>query len=393
MDDQRCVYGLFNDSFPPALDGVTLTVQNYAKWLAAQNQRVCVITPWDPYDFPHPEFEMHRYFSVPLYRRHPYRYGYPRLDPLIWWWLRRLPFKIVHAHCPFSSGRLAQYAARRHDIPLVATFHSKYQTDLARVLSKPMLKFQMRRIRNFYNSVDALWIPQAAVEETVREYGITAPVAVVDNGNDFYVADSELDAVKRQARMDMAVPEGRLMLLFVGQHIKEKGVDVIIDALRLLPESLDWQMHFVGNGYAEGEMKRRVASLNLADRVVFHGVIGDREGLRRIYAAADLFLFPSFYDNAPLVVREAAALGTPAVLLEGSTAAEVITHGQNGFLSERTPRAYADAIMQIHQHPDILREMQLGARSSLCRSWRNVMEEVVERYNDIICRYESKRRK
>ena len=123
MDAQRCVYGLFNDSFPPALDGVTLTVQNYAGWLAAQKQRVCVITPWDPYDFPHPDYEMHRYFSVPLYRRHPYRYGYPRLYPLIWWWLRRLPFKIVHAHCPFSSGRLAQYAARRHDITLVATFH------------------------------------------------------------------------------------------------------------------------------------------------------------------------------------------------------------------------------------------------------------------------------
>lgn len=41
----------------------------------------------------------------------------------------------------------------------------------------------------------------------------------------------------------------------------------------------------------------------------------EREILKRYYVAADLFLFPSLYDNAPLVIREAAALGTPSVLI------------------------------------------------------------------------------
>nr|MBD5376895.1 glycosyltransferase family 4 protein [Bacteroides sp.] len=393
MTEPNTVYGLFNDSFPPALDGVTLTVQNYVKWLTAKGKKVCVVTPWDPYDPPHPDFEMHRYFSLPIYNRHPYRYGYPRLDPVIWHKIRRVPFRIVHAHCPFSSGRLARYAAQKHDVPLVATFHSKYRTDLEHSLPAPMIRYQMKRIREFYNSADALWIPQAAVEETVREYGITAPVTVVDNGNDFNQGGMPLESVREEARRRLGIPRGRFVLLFVGQHILQKGIEIIIDSLPLLPERIDWEMHFVGNGYARQDMMRKVRLMGLDDKVTFHGLVHERDELRDIYAASDLFLFPSFYDNAPLVVREAAMMGTPAVLLEGSTAAEVITHGENGFLTGRTPQEYAVAVTRLHDDPDMLTRIADGARRTLSRSWDNVMEEVMQRYDDIIARYEFRHKK
>lgn len=388
MTEHKTVYGLFNDSFPPVLDGVTITVQNYVKWLTGHGRKVCVVTPWNPVDPPHPDFEMHRYFSLPIYNRRPYRYGYPKIDPVIWWHIRRVPFRIVHAHCPFSSGRLARYAARHHDVPFVATFHSKYKTDLDRSLPQFLVAQQMRRIRDFYNSADAVWIPQAAVEETVREYGITVPVTVVDNGNDLDASPT----TRREARSRLSVSMSRMVLLFVGQHIKEKGVDIIIDALHDLPPSLDWEMHFVGTGYALGDMRRRVAEHGLSGRVTFHGVINERDTLRDLYAAADLFLFPSFYDNAPLVVREAAMMGTPAVLLRGSTASEVITDGQNGFLTERTPQAYADTIARLAADRESLRMAADGARNTLSRSWSDVMEEVSQRYDDIIQRYEHRRK-
>lgn len=386
--EPRSVYGLFNDSFPPVLDGVTLTVQNYQKWLTANGRHVCVVTPWNPYDPPHPEYEMHRYFSLPIYNRRPYRYGYPLVDPFIWWRMRKVPFRIVHAHCPFSSGRLARYAARHHGVPMVVTFHSKYKTDLVRSLPPFMVEFQMRRMREFFNGADAVWIPQAAVEETVREYGITAPVTVVDNGNDL----GDVPLSRPDARRLLGIPRERFVLLFVGQHIREKGVEVIIDALGALPQRLDWEMHFVGTGYALADMRRRVDSLGIADRVTFHGVVNDRDTLRELYAAANLFLFPSFYDNAPLVVREAAMMGTPALLLKGSTAAEVITDGVNGLLTERTPRAYASAIEGLAADLPRLERIGEGARNTLSRSWNDVMTEVAQRYDDIISRYERERK-
>lgn len=384
------VYGLFNDSFPPVLDGVTLTVQNYAGWLAAHGRHVCVITPWHPFDPKHPDFEMQRYFSLPIYNRRPYRYGYPMVDPFIWRNCRRVPFRIVHAHCPFSSGRLAAYAARYHDVPLVATLHSKYHTDLKRSLPPFMVEYQMKRIRRFYNEADAVWIPQARVEETVREYGITAPVTVVENGSDLDAGPgADISAIKRESRRRLGVSDRRLTLLFVGQHIREKGVMVILDALTLVSRAgLDFEMHFAGTGYAAAEMKSRVAAAGLDRQVKFHGVVSSRDELRRLYAAADLFIFPSMYDNAPLVVREAAAMATPSLLPAGSTASEVMTDRFNGFIvGAPDARSYADALLALDADREAVVRAGRGARATLARTWDNVMEEVVTRYEDIIDRH------
>ena len=175
-------------------------------------------------------------------------------------------------------------------------------------------------------------------------------------------------------------------MLFVGQHILEKGLKIIIEALALLG-NMPFRMNFIGTGYAAGDMKRLAESLHLEDRVTFHGVITDRETLRRYYAASDLFLFPSFYDNAPLVVREAAAMGTPSILLTGSTAAEMISDGENGFLTSRTPTDYARLISAIATDREALGRAGKGARATLCRSWQNVVGEVINRYDEIIDRY------
>lgn len=372
------------------LDGVTLAVQNYVDHLVKAGEEVTVVTPWNPVAPPHPHFGMKRYFSLPIYNRRPYRYGYPWFDPWIWHAVKKIPFDLVHAHCPFSSGRLAAYAARQHDIPLVTTFHSKYRTDLERSLPPFMVRYQMKRLLKFYENAFEVWIPQAAVEETLREYGYKGRITVVDNGNDLLTGIDNVDTYVAQARQELGYGTNTLCLLFVGQHILEKGIEVIIRALALLPRQMDFRMDFIGTGYALGQMKRLTHALGLEGKVMFHGVIQDRELLRKHYAAADLFLFPSFYDNAPLVVREAAAMATPTILLQGSTAAENVTHGYNGFLTQRTPEAYAVTISHLDANRGEIARAAQGAQLTLARSWDDVMDEVRERYKDIMRRYHHK---
>lgn len=384
--------GIFNDSFPPIIDGVTLTVQNYIKWLQRAGEEICVCTPWNPEVF-EADYKVIKYFSLPIQNRKPYRYGYPKLDPLIWRKMRVTPFKLIHCHCPFSSGRLGVYAARKQHIPLIATFHSKYKADLEHSFrSTPwMVPIIMRRILNFFNACDHVWIPQAAVEETVREYGYRGDVQVMENGNDLasLYASEEVPAVKRRAREKLGIPESRLVLLFVGQHIMEKGLGIIADTLKSLQGKVDYEMHFIGQGYALQWLKDYVRDNGLTERVKVHGQMTDRDLLARHYAAADLFLFPSFYDNAPLVVREAAAMRTPAILLEGSTAAEVIRDGGNGFLTQRSADAYTSLISKLAEHREVISEVGGNARATLTRTWQDVVEEVHDRYAEIIEKYNS----
>ena len=102
---------------------------------------------------------------------------------------------------------------------------------------------------------------------------------------------------------------------------------------------------------------------------------------------ADLFLFPSRYDNAPLVVREAAALHTPSLMLEGSTASAVIRNGENGFLTSENTEEYAGRIRSVLQDPELLRRVAQGASDSLARSWEDIAGEVADRYRNLINRY------
>lgn len=393
--EEKGLYGLFNDSFPPILDGVTLAVENYAGWLYESGRKPCVVTPWNPvsndYDYP-----VMRFFSLPIANRRPYRYGYPKLDPFIWKRLRDTDFKLVHAHCPFSSGRLAVYVKRKQGVPLIGTFHSKYRSDLEHSFKQVpwMVPIIMKRILNFFNACDEVWIPQAQVEETVREYGYKGRLTVVENGNDFgSIIKGDLFEYKSNARRKFGFGDDEICLLFVGQHIWEKGIRIIIEALALLKGKVKFRMNFIGNGYAKSEIEKMVEELGLKDRVKINGVITSRDELSSYYAASDLFLFPSFYDNAPLVVREAAAMGTPSILLKGSTASEVVTDGRNGFLVNGSPDDFADLVTRLSTDRDLLHRVASGARETLVRSWEDVVEEVIDRYDTLIKQSKQKSRR
>lgn len=382
--------GIFNDSFPPILDGVTLTVENYVKWLTRMGLNPCVVTPWNPSRVDR-GYEVMRYFSLPIRSRHPYRYGYPKIAPFIWRKLRATPFRLVHSHCPFSSGRLAIYVKKKQNVPLIGTFHSKYKQDLQHSFRHApwCIPIIMRRILSFFNACDEVWIPQASVEDTVREYGYKGPLTVVDNGIDYAdIPQHSLHKIKSDARRSLGIEDDELSLLFVGQHIWEKGLRVIADTLRLIDGKVKFRMNFVGTGYAAAELQRLLERYGLAQRTRLWGVVPDRDRLQDFYAAADLFLFPSLYDNAPLVVRESAALGAPAIIPEGSTASEVIIDGENGFLTRRSAEDYAALICQLDGNRARIHRAGIGARKTLVRSWQDVVEEVADRYRVILSRYE-----
>lgn len=385
--------GLFNDCFPPIMDGVSVTTRNYAYWLNRKRGDVCVVTPQAPEATDNEGYPVYRYLSIPIPMRKPYRLGFPRIDWPFHRQISRIPFELVHAHCPFSSGYLARQLARDQQVPMIATFHSKYREDFQRILhNKYMIDYLIRNIVDFYEQADEVWIPQAAVEDTLREYGYRGPVEVVDNGNDFAGSPYSVK-LKRKTRIELGLDPDAPVLLFVGQHIWEKNIRFILEALAKLRQQ-SFQMLFIGTGYAAEDIRALATELLLTEdcpqtglpRVMFLGKISERERLKRYYTAADLFLFPSLYDNAPLVIREAAALHTPSMLLKGSTAADIITDNVNGFLCPNDVNAYATRLSQLMTDSATVERVGNGAAGTLARSWEDIANEVNDRYNHLILR-------
>ncbi len=151
-------------------------------------------------------------------------------------------------------------------------------------------------------------------------------------------------------RKELNITDRELMFLFVGQHIREKNPELIIDALSLIREK-PFKMFFIGSGYAEKELHEQVKNLKLTDKIKFVGNLTDREQLKRYYAARRSFFIPSLYDNAPLVVREAASMQTPSLLISGATSAEIVKDMQNGFLSGRSVSEFAQKTNRAHTIP------------------------------------------
>jgi glycosyltransferase involved in cell wall biosynthesis len=102
-------------------------------------------------------------------------------------------------------------------------------------------------------------------------------------------------------------------LLYAGRLLPFKGVSLAIEAVGRLPA---WRLLVCGEGPDEDRLRRLAGRLGIAHRVEFRGWV-DREELGRVMRdEADVFVFPSLHDQAPLVVAEATAVGLPVVSLD-----------------------------------------------------------------------------
>lgn len=382
------VTGQFSESFPPIMDGVGNVAKNYAYWLNKKYGKGYVVTPEYPKYIDDNEFGVLRYSSVGVLTRYPYRTGIPNLDPSFMKAVKRVPFDIVHAHTPFSSGRIALDIARKRNIPVVASFHSKYYDDFLESFKfEGIARYGVSKVIEFYNNVDAVWTVNNSTAKTLREYGFDGQIEVMPNGIEYEPPeDKELD--RSRVNRSLKLNESDLVFIYVGQMVWQKNTKVLLEALAILKKSgLSFKMLMVGQGYALGELKTLTRELEIADCVLFLGSVEDRDYLRALYCRADFLLFPSLYDTFSLVVREAASQGCPALLIENSNASEGVIDNVSGFLTKDGPENIASRVQGILKTPEVLIKVGLNANKSLYISWETIVDRVYERYCEIVGSY------
>ena len=385
----------FNDSYFPIMDGVGMTAHSYANWMNTKFGKSCVVAPKVKDHKDRVDYKVMRFTSVLLPGMNPYRVGLPLVDFKFKKNLSKYHFDIIHAHCPFISGQLAMKLARKTEVPLIATFHSKYREDFKKTISSDLfIEFLMNYTMEFYHSADHVWVPNRSTGETLREYGYTGEFEIMPNGTDMEVPDKTTYLKLRNRGLEeTGADDNDFILLFVGQHRWEKNVKMIIDSLKIVKERGEsFKMIFVGEGYASKDMKKLVKQYGLIDDVEFTGVVTDRLKLRNIYACSDLFVFPSVYDNAPLVMREAAAFDLPSIVVRNSSSAEGIMDNVNGFLINNNESALADKIIDLKGNPHTIKKAGEGARKSIYRHWETIVDEVAIRYEEIIRNYTEKQK-
>ena len=376
---------LINDSFPPVIDGVANAVTNYADIITRSHGEATVVTPYYPgaddgaYAFP-----VVRYPSVDMTRLVGYRAGMP-FSSQVFQQLETAGFDIIHSHCPVTSTVLARALRERLHVPVVFTYHTKFDIDIANAVRSQMLREGAARIlTQNISACDEVWVVSRGAGENLHKLGYEGDYIVMPNGVDFPRGRVD-DALVEQVTADFDLPQGVPMFLFVGRMMWYKGIRTILDALKQLSDSgTDFRMVFVGAGGDKGEIVAYTESLGLAGKVLFSPAIRDRNRIRAWYCRADLFLFPSTFDTNGLVVREAAACGLASVLVAGSCAAEDVTDGESGFLIEENADSMAAKLRQILEEPEMMRRVGEGAQREIYVSWEEAVSRAYERYFAVI---------
>ena len=223
--------------------------------------------------------------------------------------------------------------------------------------------------------------------ELLQYYKVQADkIRVIHNGVDTRKFQPATD--KRKAKQELGFNPDDIAVLSVGRLYARKGLFTLIESMPAVVRSFPRAKFIISGKGQSNEMKKLVAhaqKLGVIDNIVFTGYYPDRK-LPRLYQAADVFAFSTFYENLPFAVLEALSTGLPVVTTNVGGIPEMIDDGKNGFLVQPfNSRELSDRILYFLEHPNAASEMASLARKIILErfDWRLIVTKVLRVYDEV----------
>jgi len=224
--------------------------------------------------------------------------------------------------------------------------------------------------------------------ELHRYYGhYDNKIRVVHNGVDIDKFKPASD--KRKVKLELGFDPDDIAILSVGRLYARKGLFTLIESMPRVIKRFNNAKFIISGKGQSNEMKKLIAhaeSLGVRDNIVFTGYYPDKK-LPKLYQAADVFAFSTFYEHHPFAVLEALSSQLPVVTTNVGGIPETITNGKNGFMCQPfNPAEFSDRILYLLEHPQSAQEMALQARKIVVErfDWRIVVQKVIKVYDEAL---------
>lgn len=368
---------IFTDTYVPEINGVARTLKRLTQHLEKKGIIYQVFAPETDTSVPRVA-QVTRFASMPFLLYPEVRFALPNIIQLKQT-LKSFQPTLIHVVTPFNIGLLGLRHGIKHQIPMVASYHTNFDDYLSYYNLEFLNKWIWNYMRWFHRPFEKVFVPSQSTKEKLLNQGIHDQIEIWSRGIDHHLFTPEKR--NQSIRQKYRIKEKHI-ILYVGRLAPEKDIQIAIDAFKGLPSAIQSDSHLVIAG--DGPLYKPLTA-EKHPKITFTGFI-EGEMLAELYASADLFLFPSATETFGNVVLEAQSSGLPVIGANAGGVKELIQNGKTGFLCEpQQVNEFTDAIFRILSQPEKLEYMRKQAREfALSQSWDAVFDKLVFQYEQAI---------
>ena len=303
--------------------------------------------------------------------------------------LKKLKPDILHFHHKTSTIEFALHNLKEElNIPIVNTIHTQAGSletfsfiDTVHYLHYNALADELKKASN-----GIIAVSKYNKDELVKRGISPEKIEVLANG----VPLKDFDEwTKESARKKLNISMNEKIVLFVGRHSPEKGIDVLISAFKKLKKE-NTKLIIVGKGEFTPLYKFLAGD---SKNIIFTGVLSQKE-IRPYYKAADVFVLSSVcFEAQGLTLMEAMAAGVPVISTKTGGSEELVKKGNAGLIVKpRDHTALKDAMEKLLKDPALRKKFGINGYNLIKAeySWDIITENVEKIYNNVLKKYQKK---
>ena len=361
--------GIFTDTYPPYINGVSTSIVTLEKALRDKGHQVFIVTV-------NPENMSYKYENEDHIIRIPgipigiYDYRLTGIYPIrAINKIKKWNLDIIHSHTEFGIGTFARIIAKQLEIPLVHTYHTMYE-DYVYYITKGYFDKSSKKIveylTKFYcdKTAKELIVPSRKTYNLFKEkYHVDKNVHIVPTGVE--VERFNVDKIDKtelaNLKEELGIKKDDFVILYVGRLAKEKNIEVLIESqAKLVKKHKNIKLIIVGSGPDYEHYIELANSLKLQSKVIFTNAIPWEE-IPIYYATADIFVTASTTETQGLTVIEAMSASLPVVCVDDPSFNSVVIDNLNGRLFSNDEE-YQECVSDLIKNKIKLKNMKLESK-------------------------------
>ncbi len=368
---------LFSGNYNYVPDGCTRTLQRLVSFLERRKVEVLVFAPTvenPPCQAPGTVVSIP---SIAVPSRPEYRLGL-YLSSTAKKQLAQLRPSLIHIATPDILGYTALRLARARGIPVVASFHTRFDTYPRYYGLAWLEKYLTAYLRRFYQQCEHVYVPSESMANTLRAQGVGPNLRLWSRG-----VDRDLFHPKRRDlewRRSLGFLDSDVIIAFVGRLVREKGLEAFARSLQQLrARDSRHRILIVGEGPEREWLSKKLPDAHFAGHL-------ENEQLGRAYASADIFFNPSITETFGNVTLEAMAAGLPVLCADATGSRSIVVPDVTGFLvAPDQERGYVAALNSLVENEALRRRMGIASRDRTgAYDWDSILDGLLSQYLDVV---------